>query len=324
MAPWQWEKRGLVFDVQALPNRPEWFDAFAQAPNAIVLDDRVRVYFCCRPKADATGMFVSYGAYVDLDRRDLTRIIGMAEQPIMELGGLGMFDEFGTYPISTIKDGTDVYAYFGGWTRGTSVPFNVSIGVAKSSDGGVRFDKLGTGPVLGHALDEPFVVTSPKIRKYGDTWWLIYTAGMQWFMHDGRAEIVYKLRAAHSPDGLHWTRLGHNLLPDKLGPDEAQACGDVLFHGGRYHMFYCYREATNFRHAKDRTYRIGYAHSDDMRHWTRDDSKAGIDVSAEGWDSDMVAYPHVFALDGEIYMLYLGNEVGRAGFGLAQLKGTLA
>lgn len=319
-----WEKLGLVVDVHSIANKPEWFHSFAQAPNTIIMDDVVRVYFCCRPKPDANGMFVSYGSYVDLNRHNLMEIVGMATQPIMPLGALGTFDEFGTYPISTIHMDGVVHAYYGGWTRCESVPFNVALGYAKSTDGGKTFIKQGSGPVLGHSLDEPFVVTSPKIRKYGDTWYLIYTAGAKWFMDDGRAEIIYKLRLAHSADGIHWTRLNKNIIADKLGPDEAQACGDVIYKNGAYHMFFCYREATNFRFAKDRTYRIGYARSLDLTTWVRDDTKAGIDISRQGWDSEMVAYPHVFEVDGEIYMLYLGNEVGRYGFGMAKLRGELA
>jgi hypothetical protein len=61
-----------------------------------------------------------------------------------------------------------------------------------------------------------------------------------------------------------------------------------------------------------------------MEKWERDDSKAGIDISADGWDNEAIAYPHVFELDNKIYMLYLGNEVGRFGFGLAELEGVLA
>ena len=37
----------------------------------------------------------------------------------------------------------------------------------------------------------------------------------------------------------------------------------------------------------------------------------------------MISYPHVFELDGRTYMFYLGNQVGRHGFGLAELDGTL-
>ena len=55
----------------------------------------------------------------------------------------------------------------------------------------------------------------------------------------------------------------------------------------------------------------------------RDDQKSGIDVSEEGWDAEMISYPHVFELDGLTYMTYLGNQVGRYGFGLAVLDGKL-
>ena len=44
--------------------------------------------------------------------------------------------------------------------------------------------------------------------------------------------------------------------------------------------------------------------------------------SASGWDSEMVNYPNVFTVDGEVYMLYQGNGMGRTGFGLARLAGT--
>ena len=57
--------------------------------------------------------------------------------------------------------------------------------------------------------------------------------------------------------------------------------------------------------------------------WERDVDKAGLDVSESGWDAEMVAYPHVFELDGSVYMMYLGNQVGRHGFGLAVLEGGL-
>jgi len=118
--------------------------------------------------------------------------------------------------------------------------------------------------------------------------------------------------------------LDKNIIADKLGEDEAQACGDILYKNGSYHMFFCYRQATDFRYSRDRTYRIGYAKSDNLIDWVRHDERVGIDVSDEGWDCDMVAYPHVFDLGRETYMLYLGNEVGRRGFGLARLKGELS
>jgi hypothetical protein len=87
-------------------------------------------------------------------------------------------------------------------------------------------------------------------------------------------------------------------------------------------MFFCYRYSSHFR-GRQNGYRIGYASSRNLIEWERDDTKAGIDVSDQGWDDEMISYPHVFELDGRIYMAYLGNQVGRYGFGLAVLEGTL-
>lgn len=317
-----WNKLGKIFDPAKVQGRT-WLKEFAQAPATLVFDDFVRVYFSCRPPVDANGQYVSYSAYVDLDRADLFKIRAVSQQPILGLGGLGEFDEFGTYPVSVISVGDEVRAYYAGWTRCESVPFNVAIGCAISRDQGKTFTKFGTGPVLGGSLDEPFVLSGPKIRRFNNLWYLWYIAGRKWKLVDGRAEPVYKIRMATSQDGVHWHKLNRDLIESRVEEDEAQASPDVFYANGRYHMFFCYRFSSQFR-GKERGYRIGYASSSDLVDWTRDDSKAGIDVSEKGWDAEMISYPHVFALDGKTYMAYLGNQVGRHGFGLAVLDGVLA
>ncbi|MFN8992100.1 MAG: glycosylase [Pseudomonadota bacterium] len=316
-----WRKLSKVFTPQEFGGR-SWLKEFAQAPATLLLDDRLRVYFSCRPAADENGRYVSYSAWVDLERTDLFKIRAVADQPILSLGGLGEFDEFGTYPVSVTREGADVLAYYAGWTRCESVPFNVAIGAAVSRDGGKIFEKMGTGPVLGHSLDEPFILSGPKVRRFLGQWQLFYIAGRKWKIVDGRAEPVYKIRMATSADGIHWTKTNRDLVPSRIEEDEAQASPDVFFANGKFHMFFCYRYSSHFR-SKQRGYRIGYASSLDLIHWSRDDFKAGIDVSEDGWDAQMVSYPHVFELDGKIYMAYLGDEVGRYGFGFAVLEGSL-
>jgi sucrose-6-phosphate hydrolase SacC (GH32 family) len=241
---------------------------------------------------------------------------------IRNLGGLGEFDEFGTYPVSVIRDHGEIRAYYGGWTRCESVPFNVAIGCAVSRDQGMTFTKLGNGPVLGYSPDEPFVLSGPKIRRYHGLWYLWYVAGRKWKMVEGRAEPVYKIRMATSQDGIHWTRLNKDLIESRVEEDEAQASPDVFYANGKYHMLFCYRYSSHYR-SKESGYRIGYASSTNLITWMRDDAKAGIDVSEEGWDAEMISYPHVFELDGKTYLAYLGDQVGRFGFGLAVADGTL-
>jgi hypothetical protein len=317
-----WRKRGRVFDPAVIA-RPDWMREFAQAPATLVFDDFVRVYFSCRPGPDANGQYVSRAAYVDLNPTNLFEIVGLSAQPVMSLGGLGAFDEFGTYPTSVIRHGGEVHAYYGGWTRCASVPFDVAIGHAISRDEGVTFEKQGAGPVLAAGLHEPFVISGPKIRRFGGRWYLWYIAGTKWIPGDGRAEPVYRIRVATSDDGVRWQRQDRELIPTRLEADECQASPDVIFANGKYHMFFCYRYSLGYR-GREKGYRIGYASSTDLETWTRDDGKAGIDVSDEGWDSEMISYPHVFELDGKTYMFYLGNQVGRHGFGLAELEGSLS
>jgi sucrose-6-phosphate hydrolase SacC (GH32 family) len=242
----------------------------------------------------------------------------VSDQPILKLGELGTFDEFGTYPVSVIKDGNEYKAYYAGWTRCESVPFNVAIGLGVSQDA-KTFDKIGKGPILSYSLNEPFILSGPKIRKFNNKYYLFYIAGNKWVLDNGKPEPVYKIRLAESEDGLSWKKYDKDLLDSIIEENEAQASPDVFFYKGMYHMFFCYRYSTNYRN-KERGYRIGYACSEDLLNWQRDDNAAGIDVSNSGWDSEMVSYPHVFQLDDKVYMMYLGNQVGRYGFGLAVLE----
>jgi hypothetical protein len=133
-------------------------------------------------------------------------------------------------------------------------------------------------------------------------------------------ERVYKIGHATSANGVEWQKEGRQLVADKLGPSECQALPTVLHVDGRHHMFFCYRRQFGFRTDREGSYRIGYAFSDDLTNWTRDDARAGIDVSPGSWDSDMQCYPNVFECDGNIYLLYNGNEFGRRGFGVAVLE----
>jgi predicted GH43/DUF377 family glycosyl hydrolase len=198
----------------------------------------------------------------------------------------------------------------------------VAIGLATSRNEGATFEKYGRGPILSCSPHEPFILSGPKIRRFNDCFYLFYIAGKQWIIDNDHPEPVYRIRMAFSENGVDWTKHGDDLIPDVLGIEEAQASPDVFFAGGKYHMFFCFRHGRNYRNS-ERGYRIGYAHSTDLNRWIRDDDQAGLVPSKDGWDAEMVSYPHVLQMDGRTFMFYLGNSVGRWGFGLAELEGQL-
>ena len=88
---------------------------------------------------------------------------------------------------------------------------------------------------------------------------------------------------------------------------------------GRYRMWYCYRSIVDYRTDSSKSYRIGYAESQNGVDWIRLDHLAGIERSDDGWDSMMIAYPYVYQHRGRTYMLYAGNGFGESGFGYAVL-----
>lgn len=315
----KWLKLGKIFDPaeHALSNNCH---EFAQSPQALVMSDRVRVYFSTRER-DSTGKYLSHVVFVDFDK-DMHCIIGVSKHTVIELGELGCFDEHGIFPFNVVRDGDRVLAYTTGWNRKVSVSVDASIGLAISHDEGLTFQKYGKGPIMTASLNEPFLIGDAFVALYGGLYHMWYIYGTKWkkFVESDPPDRVYKIAYATSKDGMNWHRDGRQIIADKLNADECQALPTVFHRDGTYHMFFCYRQAHGFRTKSNSAYRIGYAYSNNLIDWERDDSKAGISVSEDGWDSQMQCYPHTFHLDGKVYMLYNGNEFGRFGFGLAVLE----
>jgi hypothetical protein len=314
----KWEKLGQIFEFAKSPFA-ERYVSHAQSPQALVLEDRLRVYFSTRT-VDKPGNFLSHVQYVDYDK-DLKEIIGYSENEVISLGKLGCFDEHGIFPLSPTKMDNEILGYTNGISRRVSVAVETGIGFAKSSDNGETFQKLGDGPIVSATTYEPFMVGDPFVRVFDDTFHMFYIFGDKWSeaTEDHESERVYKIGHAVSGDGIDWKKDNKHLITDKIDENECQALPTVIKIGERYHMYFCYRHMVGFRDDKEKTYRLGYAYSDDLDNWTRDDENAGIGLSDDGWDSTMMCYPNIFEYKGDVYLLYNGNEFGKSGFGLAKL-----
>lgn len=316
----RWKKLGRIFNPDDF-NLGAGIVGFAQGPQALVFDGFVRIYFSTR-KLSSNGKFTSYIRFVDVDK-SFREIIRVSTDDVIEEGALGTFDEHGIFPMNVLRVNDCVYAYTCGWSRRTSVSIDMAIGFAISKDDGLSFQRLGAGPVLTASLHEPFLVGDPFVKHYEKQYHMWYIYGLRWKTYgDGtQPDRIYKIGHATSVDGMVWVKdERRNIIVDRLGDDECQALPSVVKIGSRYHMFFCYRQASDFRKNSSRAYRIGHAYSDDLSLWTRNDDVPGIDVSNAGWDSEMLCYPHVFECDGKIYLLYNGNEFGKFGFGISLLE----
>ena len=218
----KWKKLGKIFDPRehTLPNNCV---DYAQSPQTLLLEDRVRVYFSTRER-DNVGKYLSHVAFADYER-DMSRLISVSTQTVMALGELGCFDEHGIFPINVLRDGDRVLAYTTGWNRKVSVSADASIGLAISDDNGQNFIRHGSGPVLTASLNEPFLVADAFVTKYGHIYHMWYIFGTQWikFNETEPPDRVYKIGHATSVDGVNWERNGLQIISDRLNADECQA-----------------------------------------------------------------------------------------------------
>jgi hypothetical protein len=312
---------GLIFD----PRQFVWdqdFIGFAQGPQALVFENFVRVYFSLRTD-EGGGQFFSHVRYADFSP-DMQHVLEIARHEVVPRPSVGSFDEHGIFPMNVVRVEDKIYAYSNGWSRRKSVPVETGIGLLVSNDNGQTFERVGAGPVLSATLHEPFLVGDPFVSHSPNGFRMWYIRGQEWIEPEagGRPERVYKIAEAASEDGIVWSKRNRQLIPDVLGPDEAQALPSVVQWGGMFHMVFCYRQAFDFRNNPKNSYRLGYAKSLHSEVWDREDDALKLPYSETGWDSEMRCYPHAFEIGGLLRLLYNGNEFGRYGFGMATLAHT--
>jgi len=162
----KWRKLGPILSIENI-GLPDWMETYVQAPNAIYLDKKIRVFFSSRRNPDSFGQYESRVGWADFSSDGKFDLLGISKEPILELGTPGSFDQHGTYPLSVYKTSeSELLGVYAGWQRSSAVPFDVSLGLAVSIDLGNTFKKFSVGPIVTKSLFEPFIISSPKLWFY--------------------------------------------------------------------------------------------------------------------------------------------------------------
>ena len=302
----KWIKKGLVVKPRG---NLDWMVTHTQLPFADRIGgDLHRIYFAGRNSQN-----MSQVGYVEIDIKDPQEILYITEKSVLELGPLGSFDDSAVMPSWIVNQEDKKYMYYIGWMQGKRVPYYASLGLAISSDGGKTFKKKSKAPILERNNVDPYMTASACVRIENGIWRMWYLTAVRWEIENDNPKPYYHIKYAESKDGINWERNGIVCIDFKSKEENAIARPCVTKEEGIYKMWYSYSGYNG------KSYRIGYAESNDGIRWERKDEEAGIDVSESGWDSEMVCYPFVFEHKGKKYMLYNGNSFGKAGFGYAIL-----
>lgn len=311
-----WHKLGHIFKVE---ENHDWMHSHTTPIAAIGLENCIRVFFCTRSKQDEQGNFISYSSFLDVDKEDPLKILYIHDQPVINLGRYGAFDEFGVMVTDVQMHDQKLYLYYAGWQRlgGGTAAYQVMLGLAISEDDGFNFKKVSEGPVMSIDYYDPISIGNVAVLKDKNTWRLYYTSLTEWFIKGQKPTYEYEIKYAESEDGIFWKKEGKVVLGTVNG--HGVATPSAIKYKGKYHMWFGYRKAYN----EDQSiggYLIGYAFSENGTDWIRNDGDAVIGLGKEGWDSEMICYPSVVDTGKDLFLFYCGNKFGKDGFGVAKLN----
>ena len=303
-----WKKLGLIWNTDGSQS---WSKSHAMGPTPFLLnEDVIRIYLTT---LDCEGR--GRPMYIDVSAHNPTKVLKVANQPALDIGLPGAFDDNGLMVLSLIQPQPGVlWMYYAGFEICTQIRYRILSGLAISTNNGESFQRYSKAPILERTNQElyfrggPFVILDNSIFK------LWYVAGSNWLNLDGKLMPVYDLRYQESKDGIYWSSQG--TLSMAVTGDDEYGFGRpwIVKHTSNYYqLFY------SIRRRSFGAYRLGYAESTDGIHWVRKDQEMGLDVSPGQFDSEAIMYSAVISVNGRTYCFYNGNDFGKDGFAVAEL-----
>ena len=305
-----WRKGGRIF----VPDGTlAWAHSHAAYPTPLVLPHGdLRLYLAFRDDRNVGSI-----GFIDVDPEDPLRVLSVSKVPALSPGPAGSFDGNGLGPSSLVVENGAVRLYYFGFGPSPDGPFRLLTGMATCQNGEDHLRRASSTPLLPPVPGEGTLRSAPFVLHEHGVWKMWYASGEGWVPAEGRQLPACSIHYLTSQDGVAWSGSSTPCLRP-TGPDEFQVGKPWVVHQqGLYHMIYSIR-------MRSKGFRLGYARSVDGLTWERRDAEVGIDVSASGWDSEMICYGAVHRVRDTWYMFYNGNRLGAGGVGFATLEDGFA
>jgi len=301
----KWIKKGLVWGPDGSKS---WARHSALQPTPLVLDDRIRVFAGVRDD-EGIGRVI----FVDVDRRDPARVLRVADQPVLDIGEPGCFDDNGVVPCAAVRrDDGRIFLYYAGYQIPKKAKFLAFGGLAISTDDGESFQRYSEVPVVDRAPGEVLFKATHCVLFDEGVWKMWYSAGSGFIKTESGYPLPkYGTRYVESHDGIYPDGPGVDcFVVDDFEYRHGRA--SVIRTGDLYRIFFVWANTTS-------GLRLGYAESADGRRWVRNDAALNLEPSETGFDSRQLSYPNIVRAGDKFYLFYNGNDYGREGFGCAEL-----
>jgi len=302
----KFEKKGLVYSP---PFDGSWKDNSALTPTPVLLQDNtIRVYAGFRDKDGLSRI-----GFVDLHPEDPTRIIKISEKPVLDIGAPGMFDDNGIILGDVITKDGQTFMFYVGFQLVQKVKFLAFSGLAIKSTQGESFIRINQTPVFDRGKEAKFIRAIHSVIIEHNIFKIWYAAGNGWHMIDGKPFPKYEIFYTETLDPNYYQELGTKCIEINAKNNEYRIGRPRVYKiNNKFLMFFTYGTT-------DGRYMAGMATSTDGVIWKRDDSKLGIELSENAWDSIHLCYPAFITVKNKTYMFYNGNNMGYDGFGVAEM-----
>ncbi len=302
----KWEKKGLIYTP---PRDNSWRDNSALTPTAYLLNDEViRIYVSFR---DTKG--IGRIGYIDVEAKDPSKIIQISNDPVLDIGKRGMFDDSGVILGDLINIDDKIYMYYVGFQKVEKVKFLAYSGLAISHDDGGSFTRYQQTPVLDRAQEALYIRAIHSVIYEDGKFKIWYATGSGWENINGVDYPQYDINYIESDNGTDFCNYGIKCVKNNYQNKEYRIGRPRVYKNkDKYIMNFTYGTV-------DGRYIMGQAESLDGLIWTRNDAKRGIELSESGWDSIHLSYPSVIKTKYGTYLFYNGNNMGADGFGYAEL-----
>ena len=299
----KWISYGNIFNPKKYL---KWAKSHSWVPTPIIIKNSVaRVFFAARDFENHSNI-----CYFDISLDDPKKILKYSKSPILKKGRLGCFDDCAVIPSHVIKVKNKYYMYYVGWTRGMSVPYISSIGLATSNNINGKFKRYSEAPIIGRNSYDPIFTASCFVQYKKNKFYMIYTSNKSW-KNKPYLKPNYDLKIANSSDGIFW-KIGNKFLLKKNKNEMAITRPWILSLKKKTFLIYSYKNYKN----KGRNYKIGVAEKR-KNNFIRKDSSIEIFNNKDFFDNKMQEYAGIIEYKNFLYMFYNGNNYGEKGIGLA-------
>ena len=300
-----WKSEGLIFKPSKKVN---FIKSHGWVPTPYKISKNLfKIFYAGRDKFNHSNIFSFDYCFKK------KKIISFTKKPVLKKGALGYFDDCAVIPSHVIKIKNKIFLYYIGWTRGISVPYISSLGLAISSGINKKFSKYDKVPILGRNKNDPIFTASCFVEKSNNRYKMIYTSNENWKF---RKFFIphYNLKYAYSKNGIDWKTSTKFILSNISSKEIAITRPWILNYDKKRLLFYSYKNYKN----KGRNYKIGFAENFKNK-WVRKDNKIKFKFSKCGFDKQMQEYASIVNYGEDHFMFYNGNNYGEEGIGIAKL-----